>query len=125
MWSGAMPLPSDQGGALLSISAPHRRRMIEQIPAPTANIAETLDDQPVNLLHARLRREVRRLPLIERKVITWRYGLEGMELTHQEIADRLEIAAKTSWKIEQQALAMLRAAFGLVPNEDSELASAA
>lgn len=61
---------------------------------------------------ARLRRELRRLPELERLVIAWRFGLGCPRLGHREIARRLGVAVGTAWNIEQRGLERLRSAYG-------------
>jgi DNA-directed RNA polymerase sigma subunit (sigma70/sigma32) len=58
---------------------------------------------------ARARRQVRSLPMLERKVIIWRYGLLGEFLTCREVAERLGMSKANAVAIEKRALARLRA----------------
>jgi DNA-directed RNA polymerase sigma subunit (sigma70/sigma32) len=60
---------------------------------------------------ARLRREIRRLPIIERHVICWRNGLAGERLGVREVAKRLGIARSTAYDIERRGMERLRAAY--------------
>ncbi len=60
---------------------------------------------------ARVRRELCRLPELERIVICWRYGIGCMPVGHREIARRLNVSLGTAWNIEQRALERLRDAY--------------
>lgn len=63
---------------------------------------------------ARLRRALRRLPMLERRVLEHRYGLGGTpELSTRQVAARLGIPRSTVWDTEQRALDMLRRDFGV------------
>jgi DNA-directed RNA polymerase specialized sigma subunit len=55
-----------------------------------------------------LRRRVRALPMLERLVICWRYGLLGERLVVREIAERLGVSVGTAYNLEQRGLARLR-----------------
>ena len=57
---------------------------------------------------ARVRRMVRSLPVIERHVIAWRYGLAGEPLTVRDVAARLGISKSTVADIEARALERMR-----------------
>jgi DNA-directed RNA polymerase specialized sigma subunit len=57
---------------------------------------------------ARLRRRVRALPVLERAVLSWRYGLEADHLTVRQVASRLGVGVATVDRIERRALARLR-----------------
>jgi RNA polymerase sporulation-specific sigma factor len=62
---------------------------------------------------ARVRRMVRTLPVLERHVIAWRYGLAGQPpLTVREVAARLGIGKSTVADIEARALSRMRGAVG-------------
>jgi DNA-directed RNA polymerase specialized sigma subunit len=55
----------------------------------------------------RMRRDIRRLPVIERKVLAWRYGLLDEWLTVRQVAARLNVAPSTAHAIQERALAAL------------------
>jgi DNA-directed RNA polymerase specialized sigma subunit len=61
----------------------------------------------------RLLRLVDGLPMFERQVLRWRYGLEGMSLSYREIAKRVGTSHSNVVKCEQRALNYLRALYGL------------
>lgn len=56
-----------------------------------------------------LRRILDELPALEKRVLTWRYGLDGLTLTRQEIADRLKLEPSAVVALESAALDRLRA----------------
>lgn len=66
-----------------------------------------------SLADARLRREIRRLPIIERRVVCWRHGLLGERLGIREVAQRLGVPRSTAYDIERRAMDRLRSAYGL------------
>lgn len=78
---------------------------LEQLPDPQADVHEAAVH---NLEAARLRRELRRLPDLERRVLEWHWGLDGPPLSHRQIARRLSISVGSAWNIEQRALSQLR-----------------
>lgn len=57
----------------------------------------------------RLRHTINELPELERRVLTWRFGLGGLTLTRREIADRLTLKPAAIIALEKAALARLRA----------------
>ena len=61
---------------------------------------------------ARLRRLINELPVLERRVICWRYGIGCDRLAYREIAIRLGMPQGSIWKIEQHALELLRGGYG-------------
>lgn len=76
----------------------------ERIPDPSidADAAEV-----VTVEQLRLRRCVRTLPVRERRVISWRYGLDGLSLTLEEISAQLGLSIATVHRIEKRALLLL------------------
>lgn len=71
-------------------------------PLPSETIIDTEQE-------LQIRRHVRRLPLRDRAVIVWRYGLGGRpEQTLNEIAHRLGLSRERVRQIEVSALARLR-----------------
>ncbi len=62
---------------------------------------------PVALSSIRLRQ----LPQHQQHVLTWRFGLDGLTLTHAEIASRLGLSANAVKRIEAETLAALRGEF--------------
>jgi RNA polymerase sigma factor (sigma-70 family) len=106
---------------------PEMRQVLMQVPAgrhytevadPDADVHEAA---VINIEAARVRRQIRRLPTIERRVIRWRYGIECDKLTVREIAARMGIGKSTVSDIEARALDRLRAQLGFM----SELREAA
>ena len=75
--------------------------------------ADPLEKAVASFEAALLRRRVRELPVIERKVIRWRHGIESECLGWHEIGLRLGRAQGSLWAIEKRAIARLRAAYGL------------
>jgi len=61
-----------------------------------------------DLYAARLRRLLRELPALDRRVISWRFGLEGLTLTPREIGRRLTLTTASIRAIEAAALEALR-----------------
>jgi RNA polymerase sigma factor (sigma-70 family) len=57
---------------------------------------------------ARLHRRLDGLEPTQRRVLRWRYGFEGEELSHREIASRLGVSCSTAHAIEQRGLDALR-----------------
>ena len=96
-------------GELILVATGQR---LEEIPDPAP---DTEQQAVVNLESARLQRELRALPALEEKVLRWRFGLNGTgeELSVRQVARRLNVSTGTAWSIEQRALAMLRASFGV------------
>lgn len=63
---------------------------------------------------ARLREALRRIPKRERQVICWRRGIAGSrELSVREVARRLGVSTGTAFKLEQRAISLLRADYGI------------
>lgn len=85
-------------------------RLLEQVPDPDGDVNETA---VVSIEAARVRRFVRALPVLERKVIAYRYGLAGQPMTCRQVAERLNISKSTVSVIEQRALERLRGMYGL------------
>lgn len=80
---------------------------LDEVPDPRPG---TQEQAIINLESARLRRELRTLPALEGKVIRLRYR---DELSVRQVARRLNVSVGTAWGIEQRALEMLRASFGV------------
>jgi DNA-directed RNA polymerase sigma subunit (sigma70/sigma32) len=59
---------------------------------------------------ARLRRLVAGLPPLHARVLRWRFGVSegGEELSVRQVARKLNMSVGAAWKLEQQALEMLR-----------------
>ena len=57
------------------------------------------------------RRLVRQLPQHQQHVLMWRFGLDGLTLTHAEIASRLGLSANAVKRIEAETLAALGGEF--------------
>jgi DNA-directed RNA polymerase sigma subunit (sigma70/sigma32) len=75
---------------------------------------ETQEQAIVNRERARRRRELLARPPLERRVLSWRYGLaDGGELSVRQVARRLNTSVGSAWNIEQRALQMLRASYGV------------
>jgi DNA-directed RNA polymerase specialized sigma subunit len=70
----------------------------------TSSTSSTVPIEP-----RRLRHTVNELPELERRVLTWRFGLDGLTLTRREIADRLKLKTTAVATLERAALARLRA----------------
>jgi RNA polymerase sporulation-specific sigma factor len=66
----------------------------------------------VSIEAARVRQLVRRLPMLERKVIAWRFGLAGEQLSFRQVAERLGVSKANAIAIEQRALDRLRGCYG-------------
>lgn len=61
-----------------------------------------------------LDRRVARLPHLERRVITWRYGLGGEDrLSQRQVAHRLGVSPSSAHRFEQRALTALRDMYGI------------
>jgi DNA-directed RNA polymerase sigma subunit (sigma70/sigma32) len=56
---------------------------------------------------------VRQLPLTERQVIAWRFGLLGPPLTLDEVGARLGLTRPAVWRVERRALKRLRMLAGV------------
>jgi RNA polymerase sigma factor (sigma-70 family) len=80
-------------------------------PDPTSDPLQALiaeeDQHEDELRQARLNRMLRRLPLLERRVIRWHYGLAGEPLSDAEIAGKLNMTRSGVWRIRQRALVRL------------------
>jgi DNA-directed RNA polymerase specialized sigma24 family protein len=97
--SKIQPLPAVKAGQTL-----------HDIPDPDGDVYERVIER---IDAARIRRHVRALPALEQRVITWKYGIGGVEpLSCRQIARRLGVSTGTAWNIEQRALAILRASVG-------------
>ncbi|MCW3002633.1 MAG: hypothetical protein JWQ20_1931 [Conexibacter sp.] len=77
-------------------------------PEPVDPAPGPLEAQIIDLEAARVRRLVGALPPLERRVVNWRYGLDGPELTVRQVAARLKVSVRTAWLIEQRGLEYLR-----------------
>jgi DNA-directed RNA polymerase specialized sigma24 family protein len=82
----------------------------QNVPDPRVDVEGAVI---VSLAEQRLRREIRQLPVLERKVVCWRNGLLGEKLGVREVADRLGIPRSTAYDIERRAMARLRVAYGV------------
>ena len=75
---------------------------------------DVVEEAIVSIEAARLRRELRRLPELERRILVWHYGIgDAEQLTHSEIAERLGMPKGSIWKLEQHALQLMRGCYGL------------
>jgi RNA polymerase sigma factor (sigma-70 family) len=84
-------------------------QFFESLVDPLTELAAEPDVAPVVSIHVlRVRRAIRRLPALERRVLSWRYGLDGLRLTLAEIAQQLGVSVSTVHRIERRALATLR-----------------
>lgn len=62
----------------------------------------------------RLRRELERLPALERRVLRFRYGLEGSPPhSRREVARRLGVSLRHVRELERSALEQLRRGYGV------------
>jgi DNA-directed RNA polymerase sigma subunit (sigma70/sigma32) len=62
----------------------------------------------------RLRRELERLPSLERRVLGFRYGLQGSpSLSRREVARRLGVSLGKVRELERSALEPLRRGYGV------------
>ncbi len=61
-----------------------------------------------DLYAARLRRSLKSLPMLDRRVISWRFGLDGITLSRREIGKRLRLTTASVAVIEEAALETLR-----------------
>jgi len=80
--------------------------LLLELPDPDTDVH---DAAVTNIEAARLRRYVRTLPMLERKVIVWRHGLLGEQLSCLQVAARLGMSKASAVAIEQRALKRLRA----------------
>jgi len=85
-------------------------RLLDELPDIDVDVHETA---VINIEAARVRRFVRRLPVLERKVIAARYGLAGNPMSCRQLATRLGISKSTVSDIEQRALDRLRGMYEL------------
>ena len=61
----------------------------------------------------RLWRHLHTLPPREQRVLSLRFGLTGQRLTVREAAERMAMSKSSVQRLEQQALAHMRQAYGL------------
>ncbi len=92
--------------------APTTGELVGVLPDPSADVHQAA---VTKIEEARVRSFVRKLPMLERKVIVARYGLAGEELTCRQAASQLGISASGVSAIEHRALDRLRAMYGLAP----------
>lgn len=107
-----------------------RKRRVQRVPYRenqhavidhSANVEEAAE---AHLEVDRLRQALRRLPQRERQVVCWRHGIGGSrELSVRQIAKRLDVPRSTVWDIEQRALNLLRADYGLTEAATLEVAA--
>jgi RNA polymerase sigma factor (sigma-70 family) len=88
---------------------PTNQQRLEQVADPEADVHEEATSQ---IEVARLRRELRALPSLERRILELRFGLEGSEqLTNRRVAERLCMSAGRVSYLERRALELLRSAY--------------
>ena len=75
------------------------------VPDPPADVR---GDVVAQIGAARVRRVVADLPKLQRLVVTWLFGLEGLTLTRREIAARLRLSPAAVRRLEAEALQVLR-----------------
>jgi len=76
-----------------------------ELPDPNVDVVEEV---MLRVSAAAVRRLVRDLPLTERCVITWRFGLLGPPLTLEEVGAALGLTRAATWRVERRALKQLR-----------------
>jgi DNA-directed RNA polymerase sigma subunit (sigma70/sigma32) len=84
--------------------------VVVQFPDPDVDVE---DDALMRVEAARLWRLVAGLPMAQRRVIVSRYGLGCAPETVSEIAARVGLPRTRVWRMEQEALEDLRAAYGV------------
>lgn len=88
--------------------APTARDYLKVVPDPDVDVeAQVLS----GIEAARLVRLVSALPLLERLVLTWHFGLVGGTVSRRKIADRLRLSPANVRQIENHALNHLRSAY--------------
>jgi DNA-directed RNA polymerase specialized sigma subunit len=84
--------------------APTVKQRPALVPDPLAEVREDV----AQIGAARVRRLVADLPKLQRLVVTWLFGLEGLTLTRREIAARLRLSPAAVRRLEAEALQVLR-----------------
>src|SRR4051812_24767010 len=75
---------------------------------PLEAILAREEQQMSDIQVAQAKRLLRALPVLERRVLAWRFPDEGAPLTQRAIAERLGMAERTIRNVEKRALQMLR-----------------
>lgn len=98
---------------LLALDIPVAYPYGDEVPEIIDEAADVHEQTVVSIEAARVRRNLRQLPALERRVLTLRYGLDGGgPRTYADIAERVGLSRQHVPRVEAHGLRLVRERFG-------------